>query len=140
MVERVLVPMDDSPLARRALEYALEVHPDATITVLHVVDYVEDSYGAELLLGPDELRERAEARAESVFETARETVGDRGTAVETVTRYGDPARAITRFVDEESVDVVVLGGHGRSLLSRVLLGSVAASVVRRASVPVTVVR
>jgi nucleotide-binding universal stress UspA family protein len=37
MISRILVPMDDSEMAQRALEYALENHPDAEITVLHVV-------------------------------------------------------------------------------------------------------
>jgi nucleotide-binding universal stress UspA family protein len=140
VIEQVLVPMDDSPLARRALDFALEVHPDADVTVLHVVDHVEESYGAEMLVGPGELRERAEARAERLFEAARERAADHGTGLRTVTRFGEPARVITEYAGEADVDLVVMGCHGREGVTRVLLGDVAQRVVRRAPVPVTVVR
>jgi nucleotide-binding universal stress UspA family protein len=47
---------------------------------------------------------------------------------------------IVTYADENDVDHVVLGSHGRKGLTRVLLGSVAEAVVRRSPVPVTVVR
>jgi nucleotide-binding universal stress UspA family protein len=140
MVGHVLVLMDDSPLATRALDFALEVHPNADITVLRVIDYVEESYSAEMLVGPREIRERATARAEQLFAEARERTADHGGEVRTVTEFGKPAGTILEYVDAHDVDVVVMGGHGRSLVSSVLLGDVAQTVVRRAPVPVTVVR
>ena len=85
MIDHVLVPMDDSPLARRALEFALAVHPDATFTVLYVVDYVEESYGAEMLVGPQELRDRATARADRILADARDLAADHDAALTTVT-------------------------------------------------------
>lgn len=140
MVETVLVPMDDSPLAGRALQYAMDVHPDATLVVLHVVDYVEESYAAEMLLGAEELHDRALAAAERLFDGVRERTADHRGDVRTVTRFGRPARVVTEYVDEADVDLVVIGSHGRSLVSRALVGDTAATVVRDASVPVTVVR
>lgn len=132
--------MDHSPLARRALEFALDVHPTAEITVLHVVDYVEESYSAEMLVGPEELRKRAEERAERLFEEARERAADYDTALTTVIKFGNPSRTIVEYADEHDVDLVVMGSHGRSLVSRVLIGDTAQTVIQRASVPVTVVR
>ena len=140
MIEHVLVPMDDSPLAERALDFALEVHPGAAITVLRVIDYVEESYGAELLVGPEEVRERAIAEAEELFEGVRERATDHAGEVRTVTEFGEPSRVIPEFAAERDVDLVVIGCHGRSLVSRVLLGDVAQTVVQQAPVPVTVVR
>lgn len=140
MLDHVLVPMDHSPLARRALEHALEVHPSAAITVLHVVDYVEESYGAELLVGPEELESRAEERTEALFEAARKLAAEAGTTVSTVSRFGDPARTIVEYAETTDVDLVVIGSHGRSFISRILLGDTADAVVHRAPVPVTVVR
>ena len=140
MIEHVLVPMDESPMARRALAFALDAHPEAAVTVLFVVDYVEESYGAEMLVGPERLRERADERAERVFDRARDTAAERDASVETRTEYGDPARVVSEYADEHDVDLIVIGSHGRSLVSRVLLGDVADTVVRRAPVPVTVVR
>lgn len=140
MVDHVLVPIDGAPLSMRALEFALEVHPDARMTVLRVVDYVEESYGAELLVGPTEIRERALSKAEESLAVARERARDHGGPVETVTEFGKPARVIPDYAADNGVDVIVLGGHGRSLVSRVLLGDVAQTVVQQAPVPVTVVR
>jgi nucleotide-binding universal stress UspA family protein len=53
---------------------------------------------------------------------------------------GDPAGEIVRIAAEEGVDMIVLGTHGRSGISRMLMGSVAEGVVRRASCPVLVSR
>jgi nucleotide-binding universal stress UspA family protein len=53
---------------------------------------------------------------------------------------GDPANEIVAYAEETDVDHIVVGSHGRSGLSRVLLGSTAEKVVRRSPVPVTVVK
>lgn len=140
MVERVLVPMDDSPLAKRALDFALEVHTEADITVLRVIDHVEESYGAEMLVGPEEIRKRAAEEAEELFDEVRERTADHSGEVRTVTEFGAPARTISQYAAEHEIDLIVIGCHGRSLVSRVLIGDVAQTVVQRASVPVTVVR
>lgn len=140
MIEHVLVPMDESPLARRALDFALEAHPEADLTILYVVDYVEESYGAAMLAGPEELRDRATRKAEQLFDDVREHAEDHCGELQTVTKFGKPARIITEFTVDHDVDLVVIGSHGRSLVSRVLLGDVAQDVVQQASVPVTVVR
>jgi nucleotide-binding universal stress UspA family protein len=140
MIDRVLVPMDHSPLARRALEFALDVHPTADLVVLYVVDYVEESYAAEMLLGREELRERATARADRLFEDAADVAAEYGRTLHTVIEFGDPARTIVEYVDEADIDLVVMGSHGRTFVSRVLVGDTAHGVIQRASVPVTVVR
>lgn len=132
--------MDHSPLARRALEFAVELHPSARVTVLHVIDYVEESYSAEMLVGPDALKERAEARTAELFESARAVADEADVELETVTKYGDPGREIVDYADEAAVDLIVMGSHGRSLLSRIIVGDTADRVVHQAAVPVTVVR
>jgi nucleotide-binding universal stress UspA family protein len=140
MIDCVLVPMDESPMARRALEFALEVHPTATITVLYVADYVEESHTARMLVGPETLRERARERAEALFERARSEAADSGVELTTAVRFGDPARTIVDYAAEVDADLIVMGSHGRSLVSEVLLGDTARTVIRRAPVPVTLLR
>lgn len=139
-VDRVLVAFDGTPLAKTALEHALGVYPDAEITVLHVIDYVEESYGAEALVGSDELRERAQDRSTELLADAEDVAAEYDRDVSTVTKIGKPAREVVEYADGHDIDIIVLGSHGRSLLARVLLGSVAEAVMRRASTPVTVVR
>ena len=65
-----------------------------------------------------------------------------GVAVTVVTamRRGSPVDEILSYVEGEGMDVVVMGTHGRSGVSRFLLGSVAERVIRRSPVPVHVVR
>ncbi len=140
MTVQILVPMDSSPMAKRALEHALSMHPDAQFTVLHVIDYIEESYSARALVGTEKLRERAEERAEKLFEETQEIAESRDQKVETESVVGDPSREIIRYAREHDVDQIVMGSHGRSPMSRILLGSVAEDITRRAPVPVTVVR
>ena len=140
MVETVLVPMDHSPLARRALRFALDEHPEADIIVLHVVDFVEQSYAGKLLVGPDELRERGRERTERLFDDVRETAAGHPGALRTLLEFGSPSREILDVAEDEAVGLIILGSHGRSIVSRIVLGDVAQTVIKRASVPVTVVR
>ena len=53
---------------------------------------------------------------------------------------GEDATEILNYVEEHDVDVVIVGSHGRSLPARILMGGVSETVVRRAPVPVMVVR
>jgi nucleotide-binding universal stress UspA family protein len=142
MARHVLVPVDGSPLSTTALDTALETFPDASVTVLYVIDPVESVYAVESggLPVADDWYDQATARAESIFEAATDTAGAGGRAVDTATVVGRPAREILGYVDDHGVDHVVMGSHGRRGFDRLLLGSVAETVLRRSTVPVTVVR
>jgi len=65
---------------------------------------------------------------------------EHGGPIETAVVVGRPAREIVRYADDHDIDQIVMGSHGRDRASRVLLGSVAETVARRAPVPVTIVR
>ncbi|WP_254766679.1 universal stress protein [Salinilacihabitans rarus] len=139
MTTHVLVPMDGSQAAERAFEYAMELYPDADITVLHVVD--SSAASEKTGLAYDEAVQRGlEERADEVFERARDLAAEAGFdgAVRTETGIGSPARSIVD--NAEDADAVVMGSQGRTGAARVLLGSVAETVVREAPIPVTVVR
>ncbi|WP_222918808.1 universal stress protein [Natrinema sp. SYSU A 869] len=142
MPPRILIPFDDSEPANDALEYAFDLFPDGEFVVLVVVDTTSLPYipnTADDTEPSDETRELL-AEAEEVLSTA-EAIGDeRGIAVETRTQMGTPAQEILEYTESESIDHVVIGSHGRSGITRILLGSVAEVVVRHSSVPVTVVR
>jgi len=60
--------------------------------------------------------------------------------LETERTVGDPAREIVDYAEDHEIDQIVMGSHGRTGATRLLLGSVAELVVRRSPVPVTVVR
>jgi nucleotide-binding universal stress UspA family protein len=88
----------------------------------------------------DSWRDEAEAQARERLEAAVDRAETAGVDLDTDLVYGSPARAIVRYADDHDVDQIVVGCHGRDGVSRILLGSVAETVVRRSSVPVTVVR
>ncbi|WP_254821539.1 universal stress protein [Haloglomus halophilum] len=139
MLSRILVPMDDSEMAQRALEYALENHPDAEITVLHVVGEPSSMWGAATGLALEEnVEEAAEERAETVFDRARELAADHDIEITTEVKLGDPTRAILNRV--EDFDAVVIGTHGGSMADRLFVGNVAQKVFRRSPVPVIAAR
>jgi nucleotide-binding universal stress UspA family protein len=139
-VDEVLVAFDGTPLSEKALAHALDVYSDASITVLHVIDYIEASYSAKALVGDETLRERAHERSADLLAAAERVAAEHDRAVTTASEVGKSADEIIEYAETHGIDVVVLGSHGRSGVSRMLLGSVAETVMRRASVPVTVVR
>lgn len=138
---RVLIPYDGSEQAEAALEYAAAEHEDDDLILLHILDFVESGYNAapEAALAGfwEEWYEQAETSGEELLEEAGDSVD---AAVETDLVVGQPARAIVEYIDDNDIDAVVIGSHGRDGISRILLGSVAETVVRRSPVPVTVVR
>lgn len=141
MTENVLVALDGSPLAERALECALDTHSDATITALYVIDPVEGMYDAEPGGGPvaDQWYDDIQEVADEVHEDAREAAAERGVELRTATEPGQPAREIVRYAEENDMDRIFLGSHGRKGLERLLVGSVAEEVIRNTKIPVTVV-
>ncbi|MFB6191916.1 MAG: universal stress protein [Haloarculaceae archaeon] len=141
MAKHLLVPLDGGAGSDEALSYVLEEFPEARVTLFHVINPARASFTAQAALPSfsEEWYEEERESAERLFETARERVPE-GTTVETETEVGRPAQAIVRYADEHDVDGIVMGSHGREGVARVLLGSVAETVVRRSPVPVTVVR
>lgn len=139
----VLVAVDDSEPAWTALDHTIETFEAAEITALHVVDPVDLVYGDmeggyfdQAIL--ENAKDTGQAFLDEVADHAAETehAGD----FETVLEVGQPSREIIDYAAQHDVDHIVVGSHGRSGVSRVLLGSVAESVARRAEVPVTIIR
>jgi nucleotide-binding universal stress UspA family protein len=142
MPDRILVPLDGSEPSWAAFEFALANHGDADIVVLNVINPMEGVYAADPLGGDywDGWQENAEERAGRLFAEAEELAAESDVDLTTATEMGSPAQAIIDYAEEHDVDHVVMGSHGRKGVSRILLGSVAELVVRRAAIPVTIVR
>lgn len=149
MTDHVLVPFDGSPYSEKALEHALGL-PDVSVTLLAVVNHFDvdsERFGFQSPTGvtglpgySPEWYEKARDAASERLAEACERAAESDVPCSSVVRMGRPARQIVAYATEHDVDGVVMGTHGRPLVSRVLLGSVAETVVRRSPVPVTVVR
>ena len=139
MISRVLVPMDESALAEEALKYALEAHPGAEITVLHVVGEPSPMMGKAVRLALEDDPERAaKEQAEEIHARAGEIAAEYDASIDTDVAFGHPAKVIVDRSEEH--DLVVIGSHGGSFVDRLFVGDVAETIFRRAPVPVVVVR
>ncbi|GAB3676466.1 universal stress protein [Halopiger thermotolerans] len=135
-----MVAYDDSPQAKAALRYALEEFPEAAITAVHVIPLPE-GYWTLFVESEDNFpgRERAEAQARALLEEAGETAAAADRSLETAIEKGEPAQKLVDYAIENGFDQIVMGSHGRRGASRLLFGSVAEKVVRRAPMTVVVV-
>lgn len=144
MSRHVLVPIDGSDQSEKAFEHVLAEHPDATITLIHVLNPVSVMGYADDEAFDVEAYQQAERnqrnRAETMLTEYRDTATDGGHETDVIVTKGKPARQILKAAEERDVDHIVMGSRGRSGVGRVLFGSVAETVTRRAGVPVTIVR
>ena len=136
-IRRILHPTDFSDLSRPAFELACALARDfgAELTVLHVsppmVAGVVEGVMVEL---PTGAHEETRARLENI------RPADPGARVVHRLEEGDEAGTILRVADESKADLIVMGTHGRGGLSRLLAGSVAESVMRKATCPVMTIK
>lgn len=144
MYETILFPTDGSDESLRALDHALGF-AEKYDAVLHTLYVVDTSYpytgfdGSGLDLEP--IYEALRREGERTIQRIEERADRAGTAFVGATREaGVVHRAILEYADENDVDLIVMGTHGRRGLDRWLLGSVTERVVRTAEVPVLTVR
>ena len=144
---RILVPVDQWEHSSKTLEFTLAEHPNATIVVLHVVNpsrfYASTSYRFQSMIHnepPENVDEILQEAGEKIIEETLAGIDVDDREIETHVRIGDVAPSILEFVEDNDIDMVMVGSKGRKGRGRILLGSVAETVARRASVPVTVYR
>lgn len=140
---QILVAVDFSEVSARALRVAVRLARKlgANLKVVHAVPLQAASMpmeGGAVYIEDLHARQVEEARgrlAEFVEEH-----GGSGIASDYCVRPGDPASEISRAAEELGADLIVVGTHGRTGLSHLLMGSVAENVLQEAAVPVLCVR
>jgi len=150
LFEKVLYSTDFSPLAELALNYVkkLKEAGEREVVVVHVVD----DLSIELPEGTDLLREKEvyeilpEVDQEYVtsliekLEAVKTILESEGLSVKLFLRYGNIPKQIVRVSEEEKVKLIVMGAHGKGLLTEILLGSVSTDVIRNAKYPVLIIK
>ena len=139
MYDTILVPTDGSAAVVEAVERAVDLAEryDATVHALYVVD--SSAYGT-LDMSTSVVVDALEDEGETAVSYVAEEAEAAGVPVETAVVTGTPHRMIMDYIDDNDVDMVVMGTHGRRGFDRFLLGSVTEKVVRTAPVPVMTVR
>lgn len=138
-LERILVPLDGSPLAEGALPSAVELvkdNPTATLVLLRAAEATTfpgvDPTNAQVAVVKD---------AEEYLESVAARLAEQGVkGVKTSVWYGPPAPAIVEAARVGKADLIVMSSHGRSGLGRLILGSVAESVLRGTRTPILLLR
>ena len=139
--QRVLVPLDGSPLAEAALPYAETVARVLGAT-LHLLAVAEREPGGIFALDQAIRGQVEQGLCQGLTEylaTIARRSRERGVAAETDVVVGDPTREILAAADRTAAGIVVMATHGRGGLQRLFLGSVADKVMRTASRPTLLV-
>ncbi len=135
--EKILVPLDGSECAERILPRVekLAASMKAGISLLKVA-MAHTFPGVD----PTEAEVAVVREAEAYLQGIKERLEAKGFDVDTHVRYGDDAEEILAHSNHDDIDVIAMSTHGRSGVTRFLLGSVAEKIVRHATKPVFLVR
>ena len=133
----ILVPLDGSGLAEQALPFAeaLAILSGSPLVLLYA-SYVAEVFGID----SSETQVQELAAAEAYLRKIAVHLKRRGLAVETCAPYGLAGRAIAREASARHAWLIVMATHGRGTFGRFFSGSVAADVIRRATVPLLLLR
>ena len=141
ILKKILCPVDHSECSYLALKYAisLALKDEAKLYLMHVID--SRLYDTEMYkFSPYKLNEIDESKIRTdLMKSLPEGTTD-VLEVETIVVKGVPFNEIINASTEIGADLVVIGTHGRTGISHVMLGSVAEKVVRKAPCPVLTVR
>jgi len=131
--KKILFPTDFSTSSDAGLRHAtaLARESGATLLVLHVEEPPLAYGGGEMYYGvPNPDHAAINRMLKAIVPTSPDVKYEHRLVV------GEPASEIVRIAEQEGVDMIVMGTHGRTGLRRMLMGSVAEAVVRRATCPV----
>ena len=142
MYKKILVPLDGSELAKTALDQAEKLAKtfDAEIVLFQVVPFMP-IYGSPELVTPLIVDEKQKEATEKYLANLAEELKKKGMKVTGVVRTGQQvAVEIIDFAKESGANLIVMCTHGRSGISRWVLGSVALKVLARAETPILLIR
>ncbi|MBP2001228.1 nucleotide-binding universal stress UspA family protein [Paenibacillus shirakamiensis] len=141
MYQRLLVPVDGSEHALRAMQSAKDLvstmkSQNIELTLLHInpqLSYTEPPLGVDV-------DSRLEDEGEQLMAPAYAILEGISAQIKKVTRHGDPAQLICKEAQDGNIDLIIMGTRGMGLMSEVFLGSVSHDVIQQAVCPVMVVK
>lgn len=136
-INKIVVPVDFSDQSFAAVETALSMVPSAkSVHVVHVLPILTDYEAGLMWTGLND-----ETRSQQPLNVLRERyAAPKYAGLETCVLFGDAGTQIVDYAEEQRADLIVLPSHGRTGISRLLIGSVAERVVRMAHCPVLVLK
>jgi nucleotide-binding universal stress UspA family protein len=137
MLERILVPLDGSPLGEAVLTHIrrILIRKDAEILLLRAVVVPPSLEGMSA-----ELPELLRVQARCYLQAIEKQLSDQGARVRSIVRLGEAAEVILEVADDVQASLIAMATHGRSGIARWALGSVTERVLQGSRVPVLAVR
>lgn len=142
--KKVLFCTDFSENSDCAFDYAFGVakRDEGVLYILHVIPDIPNQYYSVLYSNRENFKKIKKAIQENIDERYRDQylsqIRDK-TKVQIVTRSGSEDEEILKFIRKETIDIIVMGTHGRTGLKHVFLGSVAEKIIRRSPIPVFII-
>jgi nucleotide-binding universal stress UspA family protein len=142
MFEKILVPLDGSPLAQAILPYVMAVAKGfhSRVILFHVVETDLDHEAPEQKAYADATMERIQPMAENYLAGVADQLRKAGIDVETRVVRGRAAAQIVEQAEQENVGLIAMSTHGRSGLARWVMGSEVGKILRACEQPVLLVR
>jgi nucleotide-binding universal stress UspA family protein len=139
---KILVPLDGSEHANRTIAHLLELRKDGAALEIHLlnVQIPIDSGHARMFVDQQEIEAYHRDEGLAALATARRLLDQAAMPYTHHIAVGHVADTIVRFAKERGFDRIVMGSHGHGGLLQLLAGSVASAVLKRSSVPVTLVK
>jgi nucleotide-binding universal stress UspA family protein len=139
MFQRILVAIDGSAASEKALAAAVDlaIHYGGDLTALSVAEFPEV---VGMVDEVDEIRQSAEQHFRQIGEAAVEYARSRGVALRSVVVRGHAADAIVRYAESEDINLIVMGQHGNSRITRFFLGSTSDRVSEHCHCTVMIVK
>ncbi len=138
MYNRILVATDGSDNAQRATRHALDLARQYGAE-LHAVYVIETRTGYDnAIVDPEIVRQNLREEGEEALTTVG-TEGELDVSVVTAVREGVPHEELLSYIEDQGIDLVVMGAKGRSAFKTILLGSTTEALLRADQVPVLVV-
>lgn len=141
MFKKILCPVDFSQFSQEVVDYAVDlaIKYGAELHIIHVIPNMTYFTPYESFLTPENLV-AIEKHIQDQVENDFEKVLKQNVPAKKVIRTGVPFVEIIDYAKSESIDLIVMGTHGRSGIEHILIGNVAEKVVRKSPCPVMTIR
>jgi len=139
MMQKILVPINDSPTAQRTIDKIIELHDHfpKKLTLLNVINSTQLAYRMIPVFQVDMVKENATRAGRNLLEQADKKLQEAGFTNELVLEFGEPKDIITHMANVQDFDLLVIGRHeGGGEIRDVLFGSVANHVLHNIKCPV----
>ena len=139
---KALIPVDGSPASERVVCHVIALMNGREPMEVHLINVQDKADAPELrrFLKPNEIKHMQLEHGAAALMPAKRLLDRAGIPYEAHVLIGDPAEKIAAFARRGGFDKIIMGTHGRSGMTALLMGSVATKVLHLSDVPVTLVK